>query len=120
MDGEAVQAGVQMGAVAHPNRHTALPNIVMVFGVVTIALMLIFQAAGWYAKNVSLRRYCGETDASLALVQHILSGGKPAGTEATRPYVIAAKLIYLVPQRHDEPAVAYLARLRSEIESSCR
>jgi hypothetical protein len=34
--------------------------------------------------------------------------------------VVAAKLIFLVPQHAGEPVDAYVARLRRHIETSCR
>lgn len=120
MDGEAIAAGIHTGTAAHRRRRAALPSIVMVFGIATVALMAIFQAADWYAKNVSLRRYCGDTGTALALVRPILTGGNAAATKTAGPYVIAAKLLYLVPQRHDETASDYLVRLKKQIEINCR
>lgn len=120
MDEKAAQAGIHMGDAAHPKGRPTLFGIALGFGVVAIALMATFHAANWYAENVLLRHYCGEAEANLTLVDRILTDRRPARAEATRPYVVAAKLLYLVPQQRDESVPAYLVRLRSQIEANCR
>lgn len=120
MDDKVYKLGSMRGVVASPNGRPTLVGIALGLGVMTIALMATFHAADWYAENVSLRRYCGEAEASLALVGRILTDRRPAGTEAMRPYVVAAKLLYLVPQQRDESVPAYLIRLHSQIEANCQ
>ena len=94
----------------------------LAIGFLAVALVLIgvFQAAEWYARQVSIPRYCGNPDATLELVRETLSEQRPASETGTRPYVVAAKLIYLVPRRDREPIGDYLARLRLRIAESCR
>ena len=90
-------------------------------GFVAAALVLIgvFDAAEWYAGKVSIPRYCGSPDATLELVREAVSERHPASEAGTRPYVVAAKLIYLIPQRDGEPVDDYLSRLRLRIAESC-
>ncbi len=90
------------------------------FAVATLVLMGVFNAAEWYADRVSIPRYCGNPDATLELVRVTLSEPRPAPEASTRPYVVAAKLIYLVPQKSGESVETYLARLRLSIAESCR
>ena len=91
-------------------------------GFVAAALLLVgvFDAAEWYAGRVSIPRYCGSPDVTLELVRETLSEQQPASETSTRPYVVAAKLIYLIPQKDGEPIGDYLARLRLRIAESCR
>ncbi|MFQ5785645.1 MAG: hypothetical protein ACE5H8_12595 [Alphaproteobacteria bacterium] len=90
------------------------------FGVTAAALTGVFDAAEWYAGHVSLQRYCADRDAALAQVERVLTVSEPAGAGASRPYVIAAKLVYLVPQRPDETTGAYVSRLRRRLGEACR
>lgn len=83
-------------------------------------LLLIFQAAQWYADNALLPRYCDNPDSHLALVRQILREAAPAGANKRRPYIIAAKLIYLVPRQAGEPIEPYLRRVRARIIETCR
>lgn len=120
MHNKVMQATIRIGDAASPSRLSTLFGIVLTFGVAAIALIATFHAADWYAENVSLYRYCNESEAILTLVDRILTGSAPAGTRSTQPYVVAAKLIYLVPQQQDEPLPAYLARLQRRIEARCQ
>lgn len=89
------------------------------FIIVSCALWLIFSSAQWYADTAALPRYCDNPDTTVELVGRILKSGNPAGDENRRPYVIAAKLIFLVPRADDEPISAYQARLRERIAETC-
>lgn len=123
MDHEATPGVTRISGAARPKGRPTLLGFALAFGVVAIALMATFHAADWYAKNVSLPRYCGEAEASLSLVDRILTDGDIRLTtrgKAKRPYLVAAKLLYLVPQRQDESVPAYLIRLRREIEATCQ
>ena len=93
--------------------------LIAVFAVVTLALLAVFRGAEWYADQVSIPRYCEDPAAAVRLVQRILSEPRPAGAGATKPYVIAAKLIHLVPRHDGEPSAAYVVRLRREIGRRC-
>lgn len=82
-------------------------------------MLLIFKGAGWYADNSSLPRYCESPRQTVAIVEEILTSDSPADGEVRRPYIIAAKLIFLVPQENMETIEAYKSRLRIKISQSC-
>lgn len=84
------------------------------------ALSAVFSAAEWYGERVSVPRYCDDPEGHVTRVGRILSEPRPAEEDSRRPYVIAAKLLYLVPQQRDEAVADYLARLRHRIEAACR
>lgn len=105
--------------VALGERHWPRLGVVTVLAVVTVALSAIFHAADWYADDVLLLRYCAAPSSSVSLVERILTDPRPAGNSATEPYVIAAKLIYLVPRQPDETLPIYLARLNRKIAARC-
>ncbi len=46
-------------------------------------------------------------------IETILTTGQPVGEANKRPFIIAAKLLFLVPQRDDEDVSAYSERLRT-------
>ena len=87
--------------------------------IITGAMWLIFNSAQWYADNAALPRYCADPETTVELVAQILTSENPAGGDARRPYVIAAKLIFLVPRMDDEPLPSYMARLRTRIAETC-
>jgi hypothetical protein len=87
--------------------------------VTSVALTGVFAAADWYAGNVSMQRYCDDRERTLVLVERILTEARPAGEQRTRPYVVAAKLLYLAPQWPQEPQSDYLTRLAKRIEATC-
>jgi hypothetical protein len=89
-------------------------------GVVAAALMLVFRAAEWRSDQVLLPRYCDDPDAHLERVRRILTESDPAGEESRRPYIIAAKLMFLVPQETGESVEHYLTRLRRRLDATCR
>ncbi|MHA1538576.1 MAG: hypothetical protein ACTSUD_13565 [Alphaproteobacteria bacterium] len=94
----------------------------VVLGLVVLSgiFLMVFQIAQWYADNASLPRYCDNPDGHLTLVRQILQEAAPAGVNKRRPYIIAAKLIYLVPRQAGEPVEAYLGRVRARIVETCR
>lgn len=111
-----------MQGVVHidqPGRGAGLIGLGAVFVVAAAVLLGVFRGAEWYAERVSVPRYCADPAAAVTRVGRILSVPRPAGNGATRPYIIAAKLIHLVPQHAGEAIPAYLARLRDEIERRC-
>ena len=105
--------------IDQPARGAGLIGLGAVFVVAAVALLGVFRGAEWYADHVAVPRYCADPAAAVARVGRILSVPRPAGNGATRPYIVAAKLIHLVPQRAGEATPAYLARLRDEIERRC-
>jgi len=82
-------------------------------------MVLVFRFAGWRAQSTLLPRFCNDPQATIGYVRKILASDDPANGEKRRPYIIAAKLIFLVPQQGDEPVPAYLDRLRDKIDSTC-
>jgi len=85
-----------------------------------LLMFWVFNRAEWYSEDVLLPRFCDNTERHLKLVKKILSDKKPAGDEARRPYIIAAKLIYIIPRNESEPIQLYIERLRKRIQNSCR
>ena len=117
---EVAQTGTQGNAAFTPVRGSALFRLTLGFALVAFLLIGTFQGAEWYAGQVSLPRYCDNPEATIGLVHQILTERQPASEESRRPYIIAAKLIYLIPQSDGEALEAYLARLRFRIAESCR
>ena len=93
--------------------------LVAVMAFAGVTMFAVFRFAGWYADNSALPRYCENPRATLALVSEILTDSDPAKAEKRRPYIIAAKLIFLVPQADGESIQDYLDRLNTEITSRC-
>ncbi len=117
---QVARAGDQADASSLHLGRGALFRLAVGFVAAALILTGIFDAAEWYAGQVSISRYCGNPDATLELVREILSEQRPASEGSTRPYVVAAKLIYLIPQKDGESLENYLARLRLSIAESCR
>lgn len=87
---------------------------------VLATLLVISALAQWYARSVSLPRYCENPPLTLMHLERILAENRPAGDGSRRPYVVAAKLLFLVPRRADEAQEAYLDRVRRHLEVQCR
>ena len=64
-------------------------------------------------------RYCENPSETMGLVERILTEDEPSGDEARRPYIVAAKLVFLVPQGDGESVADYLSRLEVEITERC-
>ncbi len=94
--------------------------MVVGFGIVTAALIAVFRFAEWRADTTLLTRYCDSPEAHVARVGRILMLEEPVEDAAKRPYIVAAKLIYLVPRRDGEGVDAYLRRLLDRIGRACR
>ncbi len=88
-------------------------------GAVTLALLAISMASRWYARDLTLPRYCEDPEHVLSNLRAVLTEREPAGNGARRPYLTAARLLFLVPRAGDEPPDAYLERLRVHLEASC-
>ncbi len=95
-------------------------RILAVFFITSVAMLLIFDAAEWYADNSALPRYCENPAGTVEHVREILSSAAPMSGKSKRPYVVAAKLIFLVPREDAEPMQSYLARLQGRISETCR
>ncbi|WP_260292652.1 hypothetical protein [Sedimenticola hydrogenitrophicus] len=88
--------------------------------VVLLILLGISGAAQWYSRNVTLPRYCEDPATVLERVHRLLTEAQPAGEGDRKPYIIAARLTFLIPRGHDEPLTAYLNRLQRHMEQQCR
>lgn len=88
---------------------------------ILLIMLFISQAIQWYSTSVTLPRFCDDPQQALHHLQKIISQRTPTGDtrEARRPYIIAAKLIYLVPQKSNESDADYLLRVRSTLSRMC-
>ena len=89
-------------------------------GFILILLLAISFWLKWYTGAVSIPRYCDNPSDAMYYLKKVLTEKTPAKNESRRPYLIAAKLIYIIPQLRDESIPDYLARLRVRIAEQCR
>jgi len=94
-------------------------RLLAVFAVTGVTMVLIFRFAGWYADNAALPRYCADPQGTITHVNDILSNPNPVGDNKRLPYIVAAKLIFLVPQAEAESRPDYLIRLGVVIAEKC-
>ena len=94
-------------------------RILVVFFVTAVAMLLLFAAAAWYTDNSALPRYCESPAHAVAQVREILTDPSPGAEKPKRPYVVAAKLIFLVPREDSEPMQSYLDRVHVRIAEKC-
>lgn len=94
----------------HPLRLAALAAL-MLLGIST--------AAQWYARSVTLPRYCAEPEQVLERVRQVLTEERPAGDGERKAHILAARLTFLVPREGEEPLPAYLARLGRHLRNEC-
>ncbi|MFK5986296.1 MAG: hypothetical protein QM479_12850 [Pseudomonadota bacterium] len=89
---------------------------------IVLAIMLfISYAIKWYSQSVTLPRFCKDPEMSLHHLEEIITKKTPTGNQykQRKPYIIAAKLIYLVPQNSNESVDAYIHRVRIELSKRC-
>ncbi len=79
-----------------------------------------FRFAEWRSSDVLLPGYCYNAEQNLAVLKKIISEKKPAEDDALRPYIKAARLLYLVPREGTESVDEYIGRVRERIKKSCR
>lgn len=82
--------------------HRGALRLIVVFVIAGLALLMVFRFAEQHAETAALPRYCDSPSTHLEYVRDILTVARPAGDETRRPYIVAAKLIYLIPRRADE------------------
>lgn len=92
--------------------------------ILTVLLTLggISFANQWYADNIAMPRYCDEpVQTTMERIQRLLTEKTPAENSfaSRRPYIVAAKLLFLLPRDANESETAYLARLRRHLKSEC-
>ena len=88
--------------------------------IVALSVLAVAGMSNWYSNNVSMPRYCNEPEQTVFYLQELLTKERPAGDESRRPYLIAAKLLYILPKGGDEELDAYLQRIRLQIAQQCR
>ncbi len=82
-------------------------------------LIGISFAAQWYSRNITMPRYCDYSGDMLQRVREVLTKQTPAGQGDRKPYIIAARLTFLVPRNPDEPLHSYLDRLQRHTGQQC-
>ena len=89
--------------------------------IILLVMLFISQAIKWYSTSVTLPRFCEDPEASMHHLEELITKRTPAGEGrvARKPYIIAAKLIYLVPQKSNESNKDYLYRVRGELSQRC-
>jgi len=87
---------------------------------ITATLLLVPFWSHWYSDHVSLPRYCKNPELSLQQLEQVLREKRPAGDGARKPYIIAAKLLFLIPQDSNESIPAYLSRVREMLRAQCQ
>lgn len=105
-----------------PAIHNPFP-IRRVAPILIATLLVMFSvsiAIEWYSEHVSLPRYCADPQESLRYLEADLRHQRPAGNEPRKPYLIAAKLLFLVPRASEESINDYLDRVELEILRRCR
>jgi len=90
------------------------------FGLAAIVMLYSFNMAEWRVAETALPRYCSDHEGVLKRVHEILTEKNPVGEHEKRPYMVAAKLLYMIPQESGETTEAYLLRLGAEIREKCR
>jgi len=95
-------------------------NPLHLIGFVLLMLLAISLWLRWYTGAVSMPRYCKNPSETLYYLEKVLTEERPAQEGSRRPYLIAAKLIYIIPQQRNEPVPDYLRRLETRITEQCR
>ena len=96
-----------------------MKQIFVVFAITTVILLAVFAEAQKHADQSTIPRFCADQSGVLKRVRLILIEKEPVGAGAKRPFIIAAKLIFLVPQRQNETVDDYLSRLRRHLDKVC-
>ncbi len=87
--------------------------------IVLVIMLIISASAQWYARNVTMPRYCTDSEETLRMVRQVLTEQRPAGSGDRKPYIIATRLTFLVPREGDEPLDSYLNRLQRHLDQEC-
>jgi hypothetical protein len=87
--------------------------------IILIILLSISFAAQWYGRNITMPRYCKDPVGVLERVHEVLTKKQPAGDGDRKPYIIAARLTFLIPRESDEQLEVYIARLQRHIDQQC-
>lgn len=101
-------------------RKIAMLRIISVIGVAGMVMIFTFNLVEWYGEKNAVPRFCEDPDGYVSRVREILTESSPVGEGAKRPYMVAAKLIFLFPQTSDEDVDAYVFRLQQTLAVKCR
>ncbi|MEN8177650.1 MAG: hypothetical protein ABFS39_03430 [Pseudomonadota bacterium] len=88
--------------------------------IVLLILLGISSAAQWYSGNVTMPRYCQDPVQIIERVRKVLTEQTPAGDGDRKPYIIAARLTFLVPRESNEALDDYILRLQMHLDQQCR
>ncbi len=97
------------------NSFNPVPMVLVVLAV----LMLVSLRFQSHIEEVSIPRYCENKTQTLRLLGAVLTKERPAGDEARRPYLVAAKLLHLLPQKNNETIIDYLNRVELYLLERC-
>lgn len=95
-------------------------SVVAIFLIAALTMSFVFRSADQRSEQTLLPRYCDRPQEHLELVRRILTQPEPAGGEARRPYIVAAKILFIEPRRSDETVEAYMRRLGRRLAEVCR
>ncbi len=88
--------------------------------IVLLLLLLISLAATWYGDRVVFKRFCLQPQQHLSYLEQVLRHPTPAGDQSRRPYIIAAKLLFLLPRQPEETIDHYLGRVKANLQVNCQ
>lgn len=88
--------------------------------IVLFVMIIISAAAQWYARNVTMPRYCTDSEETLRMVRLVLTEQRPAGDGDRKPFIIATRLTFLLPRKGNEPLDNYLNRLQRHLDQECQ
>ena len=88
--------------------------------VIMALLLFISFAAQWYGRNITMPRYCKDPVETIERVREVLTNKEPAGDGDRKPYIIAARLTFLLPRESNEQLDPYIERLQRHIDQQCR
>jgi len=109
----ALPGGLQLNTTDRKQSGFRLLPVVVI---VAAVLLIIPVWLNWYSTAVSLLRYCADPQQTLTHLRQFLTEPRPAGEESRRPYLIAEKLLFLLPRQTDE---AYLRRVENYFQKKC-
>lgn len=80
---------------------------------------MVFAGAERHAQQSTVPRFCADPRGVLERVELILTKTQPIGEGSKRPFIISAKLIFLIPQQDGETIDDYMGRLQRHLDKIC-
>ncbi len=102
-----------------PSPSVARFNPLKIIIPVLLALLSISLMSQWYARNISLPRYCKNPEQALLSLENLMDESSPILDEQRRQTMVAAKLLFLHPVLDRESNKDYLQRLRHLMLAQC-